>query len=141
MMKIARAMVNGSGEPAWIEIGNGEGEVELARYGVRVQQGDGNERGVWQGRAEDVLGGLGTLRLTDDSERAMPPAGESRMVVTVAGLDLSGTVGGTITLFWMDGNMNIQSDTVTVTAGAPAGVPLYRVENELVAPDIRAYHP
>jgi hypothetical protein len=143
MLRIQRAMVNGGGEPAWIEIENDGGEVELARYGVRVQQADGNERDVWQGRAEDMLGGMGTLRLTDGSERAVPAValGLGPMILPVEGLDLSGTLGRTITLFWMDGNMAPQSETVTVRAGAPVGQCLYRNGNELVGIDRRPYHP
>jgi hypothetical protein len=130
-------MLNGGGEPAWIEVENNGGEAELAHYRLRVQPANGNGANVWQGGEEEVLWGLGTLRLTDGSQQAVPAAalGEPRMVIAVNGLDLSGTPGGSLTLFWTDGDGNVQEDTVTVAAGSPAGVPLYRIENQLTAPN------
>ena len=63
------------------------------------------------------------------------------MVIAVAGLDLTGALGGSITLFWMDGNMDVQNETVIVRAGSPTGECLYRDGNELVAIDRMPYHP
>jgi hypothetical protein len=134
-------MINrGAGTPSWVEIENDGGEVELAAYGFRIRNADTSVANIWQGGAEDILGGSLTLRLTDGSEAANPgPLAEPRMVIPLAALDLSGTPGGELILFWMDAEMNIQEETVTVRAGVPSGVPLYRHGNELVAPDTTRY--
>lgn len=131
-------MINdGAGVPAWVEIENGGGgEVDLGAYAFRAYPSNGGVINLWQGKSEEVLGGSGTLRLTDDSPEANHPGqGESRMIIPLPALNLSNVRGGTLALFWLDDDGKIQNDTVTVTAGAPAGKRLYRVGNELVGPD------
>ncbi len=136
-------MINGgAGVPAWVEIENGGGEVNLAAYGLRVCTSTGGAINMWQGEEEESLGGSGTLRLTDGSAEAIPTGmGEPRMTISVPALNLTNAIGGTLVLFWLDGDGRVHNDTVTVTAGAPAGKRLYRVGNKLVAPDTRRYRP
>lgn len=143
MLKIKRAMINdGARSPAWVEIENGGGEVDLAAYGLRVCTSMGEVINLWQGEEEESLWGSGTLRLTDGSAASIPTGlGEPRMIISLPALNLSNTIGGSLVLFWLASDGNIHNDTVTVTAGSPSGKCLYRVGNELVAPDTRGYRP
>ena len=136
-------MINGdAGVPAWVEIENDGGETYLGGYLLKVRNADGNENQLWQGDAETAIWGLGTIRLTDGSDAAIPAAqAEPRMTIALPALNLSQIPGGTIVLNWLDADGNIQNDTVTVTAGSPAGRCLYRVGNDLVAPNNQPYHP
>lgn len=135
-------MINGdAGVPAWVEIENDGGETYLGGYALKVCNADGNENQLWQGDAETAIWGLGTIRLTDGSEAAIPAAqAEPRMTIALPALNLSNAPGGNLVLYWLDADGNVQNDTITVTAGSPAGKCLYRVGNDLVAPDTQPYH-
>jgi len=135
MLKIKRAMLNGETTAetgpvgcAWVEIEkDGEGQVELVTYRFRIKNTDGQVVNCWQGRPEDVLGNLQTLRLTDGSAEAeTTPLGYLPLILVADHLDLSGVRGGELILSGTNADGVAMVDTVTVPVNARFGSVLTR---------------